>query len=127
MRYSLLFCIGCLYGLILNSCNSNKAMNSKSSTAVYILELKSEKASLQLKDRYAEYKITNIGRISKSKYQYEATLTCKQEDCSGLHALLKSDDSVTKYFLKQSRLDVRKNSKGSKAHKTGPIGSKGGQ
>lgn len=124
MRNSLLIYLGSLCCLLTIACKSNKLMETSTS---YILELSDEKAVDMLDVTYQDYNISNIKRISKSQYQYHASFICRDKDCQALELLLKKDKSIINYMVDESKIDPVITTKGSKAHRTGPIGSQGGQ
>ena len=124
MRNSLLMITISISVLLGLSCKSNKYMEKEVN---YILQLKSAKAAHSLDRDYESYKISNVKRLSKSKYEYRATFVCGEKGCEALELQLSSDESVVNYRLMDNTIGPVEASKGSKAHRTGPIGSQGGQ
>lgn len=105
-------------------CRSSKIVDAR---VHYILEIQSEKDKIYLEDTYADFEISDVKRISRSKFQYSAHFACRAKDCRDLEELLSRDKNVIKFFLDESKIDQIQTSNGSKASRTGPIGSQGGQ
>ena len=93
----------------------------------YILLLRNDKDLTHLNETYEEYHIADVKRSSKTQYEYTASFTCKDKDCKGLEEILASDNKVLEYEIVPLNIGEVETSKGSKAHRTGPIGSQGGQ
>ncbi len=111
-----------VFGVI--ACKSTKHMENGK---YYLLVLVNEEAVTDLESTYKDYKVSDVQRVSKSKFQYTASFVCPGKDCNALESKFKSDQSVVVYSLYEKKMDPVMSTKGSKAHRTGPVGSQGGQ
>lgn len=116
---ALIFC-----SILFHSCRSSKVVDNK---IRYILLLSKDKNQRYLENSYNQFKIDEIKKSSKSKNQYTVIFECKMDDCQSLEVTLKSDSEILEYERFDSHSDNIESSKGSKAHRTGPIGSHGRQ
>lgn len=124
MRFLHFFSISIVLSIMLPSCKSSKLSGG---ITQYIIRLKSDKDLVHLTEAYAEYNITDIKRSSKSQFQYTATFKCNSNDCNTLEKDFASNEKILSYQRFKSKPDKVQTSKGSKSHRTGPIGSQGGQ
>lgn len=124
MKNSILFGGALLALIFVFSCKSNNYLEFE---AYYILEFYEGTTIEELQKKYQEFKISDIKRVSKSKFQYSTRFNCDNKECAKLEEQLNKDKSIKLFFPFVSGSEPVNATKGSKAHRTGPIGSQSKQ